>query len=102
MVKAKLQQGQTWKRGQQYLRITRLERLAVEYKVISDLATRHGAHHKATKKEFCCLIKNAELLPAKQVISLETSPVETQRSAALQAAVSPVCNRQDVATSGVI
>ncbi len=73
MVKAKLQQGQIWKRDQQYIRITRLERLAVEYKVINDLATKHGAHHKATKKEFCCLIKNAELLPRKEFSTAENS-----------------------------
>lgn len=71
MVKTKLQQGQIWKRDQQYIRITRLERLAVEYKIINDLATKQGAHHKATKKEFCFLIKNAALLPAKEVSAPE-------------------------------
>ena len=74
MVKMKLQQGQTWKRDQQFIRITRLERLAVEYKVINDLVTKQGGHHKATKKEFCCLIKKAVLLSAKESLAAEISP----------------------------
>lgn len=66
----KLQQGQIWKRDQHYIRITRLERLAVEYKVIHDLATKEGAHHKATKKEFCCLVKQATFLSSKEIPGL--------------------------------
>jgi len=58
----KLQQGQTWKQGKTYLRVVRLERLEVEYKVITDLATKDGTHHHVTKKEFCRLLKKAILL----------------------------------------
>ncbi|MEO6033735.1 MAG: hypothetical protein ABIQ35_00610 [Verrucomicrobiota bacterium] len=57
----KLQQGQTWKLGEQYIRIARLERLAVEYKIIADLVTKAGQRHRATKKEFCRLVKGAVL-----------------------------------------
>ena len=57
----KLQQGQIWKQGNQYLRIVQLERLAVEYKAMKTLATKEGTHHKATKKEFCRLLKGATL-----------------------------------------
>ena len=60
----KLRQGQLWDLGDRYLRIVVLERLAVEYKSMKDLETDVGTHHHATKKEFCALIKNAQLVPA--------------------------------------
>lgn len=63
----KLAQGQTWKIGEQYVRIARLERLAVEYKTMDDLVSRQGVHHKSTKKDFCRLIKSATLLSAEEV-----------------------------------
>ncbi len=63
----KLCQGQTWKLDQQYIRIALLERLAVEYKTISDLSTKEGTRHRVTKKEFCRLIKNAVLLTPQEV-----------------------------------
>ncbi|MGJ8641421.1 MAG: hypothetical protein ACSHYA_18675 [Opitutaceae bacterium] len=67
----KLQQGQVWKTDPEvhsnagnslYLRIVLLERLAVEYKEMSDLVNRDGKHKSATKKEFCRLIKRAEMV----------------------------------------
>lgn len=57
-----LQQGQVWKQGDDYLRIVRLERLKVEYKLVKDLSTRDGTHHTVSKKDFCRLLKNASLL----------------------------------------
>lgn len=63
----KLCQGQTWKRGDVYFRIAKLERLSVEYKLIDNLITKEGVHHKATKKEFCRLIKDATLLTREEV-----------------------------------
>ncbi|NBV20439.1 MAG: hypothetical protein EBS05_00345 [Proteobacteria bacterium] len=60
----KLQQGQVWKQGEQFLRIVKLERLAVEYKLTTAPASKGGKNIQVTKKEFCRLIKNAELLPA--------------------------------------
>lgn len=60
----KLQQDQVWKTSDGYLRIVRLERLSVAYKSLRDLATRDGTHHEVTKKEFCRLIKSAELVTA--------------------------------------
>ena len=59
----KLQQGQVWKQGEQYFRIVHLERLEVSYKAMTDLVTKEGKHRRATKKEFCRLIKGARLLP---------------------------------------
>ena len=61
----RLQQGQTWNANGEYLRIVRLERLAVEYKSMLDPTSKDGTHHQATKKEFCRLIKGATLVEAK-------------------------------------
>lgn len=58
----KLQQGQVWKAGDEYFRIVELHRLEVKYKSMRDLLTREGEHHHVTKKQFCRLIKNAELM----------------------------------------
>lgn len=63
----KLQQGQVWKQGEQYIRIVHLERLEVGYKTMTDLVTKEGKHGRATKKEFCKLIKGARLLPTAEV-----------------------------------
>ena len=60
----KLQQGQVWKANGEYLRIVCLNRLEVEYKSLLDLASPDGTHHRATKKQFCRLLKGATLLPA--------------------------------------
>jgi hypothetical protein len=77
----KLQQGQVWKTGDEYLRIVELHRLEVKYKAIKDLQTREGTHHHVTKKQFCRLIKNAALLdssPAEQL----PPPAETSNKTA--------------------
>jgi hypothetical protein len=58
----RLQQGQVWKHGDEFVRIVQLARLEVGYKVMKDLKTGEGAHHRATKKEFCRLLKSATLL----------------------------------------
>ncbi len=58
----KLQQSQIWKKGDQYFRIVRLERLAVEYKAMPGLNTKKGTPHHVTKKEFCRLLKGATLM----------------------------------------
>lgn len=58
----KLQQGQVWKKGGIYFRIVHLERLEVEYKMISDLVTKIGTHYHTSKKDFCRLLKGATLL----------------------------------------
>lgn len=61
----RLQQGQTWNANGEFLRIVRLERLAVEYKSMINPASKDGTHHQATKKEFCRLIKGATLVDPK-------------------------------------
>ena len=67
----KLQQDQVWKQGDDFLRIVRLERLAVEYKQMKDLVTREGKHFQVSKKEFCRLIKTATLLTPAEIRSAQ-------------------------------
>lgn len=62
----KLQQDQVWQKGDKFLRITILERLAVEYKEMTDLETKEGTRHALTKKEFCRLLKGATLVEPKK------------------------------------
>ena len=57
----KLRQGQIWKTDERFIRIVSVERLSVAYKAMADLGDAEGTHHNATKKEFCRLIKGAEL-----------------------------------------
>lgn len=58
----KLQQGQIWKKGDDYYRIVEWARLAITYKHLTDLETKEGEVDTVTKKEFCRLIKGAELI----------------------------------------
>jgi hypothetical protein len=58
----KLEQGQIWKKGDEYLRIVEWARLSIEYKRMKDPLTKEGTLHKVTKKEFCRLLKGAELV----------------------------------------
>lgn len=59
----KLEQGQIWKQGEDYLRIVAWERLSIDYKISRDPNSKEGTRHVVSKKEFCRLIKGAELLP---------------------------------------
>ena len=54
-----LRQAQVWKVANGYIRIVRLERLAVDYKTMPLLSSNEGTHRRATKKEFCRLLKGA-------------------------------------------
>jgi hypothetical protein len=56
-----LEQGQVWKKGDEFIRIVVWERLAIEYKALGSLDSKEGTLHRVTKKEFCRLIKGAEL-----------------------------------------
>lgn len=58
----KLQQGQVWKCGEQYVRIVHLKRLEVGYKSAADLRFTDGTHQHTSKKDFCRLLKGATLL----------------------------------------
>ncbi|WP_372797508.1 hypothetical protein [Pontiella sp.] len=58
----KLVQGQIWKKDGEYIRLVERERLWVKYKVMTDPVSGEGTLLEVTKKEFCRLIKEAELL----------------------------------------
>jgi len=64
----KLQQGQVWKQGKEYIRIVRLERLEVEYKSMASLNTKEGKKLVTSKKDFCRLLKQARLLPLQKIL----------------------------------
>jgi hypothetical protein len=59
----KLHQGQMWKKGDDYLRIIHWERLAIEYKLMHGAPGGKGTVHRVPKKEFCRMLKGAELMP---------------------------------------
>ena len=58
----RLQQGQLWITRDACLRIVRWERLRIVYKRLATPDTGDGTLHDVSKKEFCRLIKNAELI----------------------------------------
>jgi hypothetical protein len=65
----KLCQAQVWKQGKEYIRIVRLERLEVEYKSMTNLASKQGTLKVTSKKDFCRLLKGARLLAPKSTVS---------------------------------
>ena len=68
----KLEQGQIWKKGEDYYRIVEWARLAIEYKLMKNPATKEGTLHQVSKKEFCRLLKGAELIqPQKSLLIQE-------------------------------
>ena len=58
----KLKQAQTWKCGDDYIRIVDLQRLEVGYKIFKDLKGGAGTHQRCSKKDFCRMLKNAILV----------------------------------------
>ena len=57
-----LAQNQLWKLGDRYLRIVTWKRLSIDYKESDNPEGTGGTLHSVTKKEFCRLIKGAELV----------------------------------------
>ncbi|MFK7851909.1 MAG: hypothetical protein AB8D78_13115 [Akkermansiaceae bacterium] len=57
-----LAQNQLWKKDDRYFRIVIWERLAIRYKETSSADATEGTIHDVSKKEFCRLIKGAELV----------------------------------------
>jgi hypothetical protein len=72
----RLRQGQLWKQGNQYLRIVQLERLEVGYKSLPHPTSKEGTIHRISKKDFCRLLKSAELVTAENQPS---SPLASPR-----------------------
>jgi hypothetical protein len=63
----KLQQGQVWKTEAEFIRVVKLERLAVDFKVFDGVSPQDGSHQRMTKKQFCRLINGARLLLTEEV-----------------------------------
>lgn len=70
----KLEQGQIWKKGDEYLRIVEWARFSIEYKAMKDPTTKVGTLHRVTKKEFCRLLKGAVLQLPEKLPETEISP----------------------------
>jgi hypothetical protein len=73
----KLQQGQVWRCGEEFVRIVHLERLEVGYKSATDLKFTDGKHLHTSKKDFCRLLKGATLiapLPPEKAPSGQAQP----------------------------
>ena len=61
-----LEQDQIWKQGDIYYKITEWGRLSIEYREFTDVSKRNeGDTVSISKKEFCKLIKGAELYKLK-------------------------------------
>lgn len=58
----KLEQGQIWKKGDEYIRIVERARMSIEYKLMKNPASKIGSMHHAKKKDFCRLLKGAVLV----------------------------------------
>ncbi len=72
----KLEQGQIWKKGDEYIRIVEWARLSIEYKLMKNPSSKVGTMHRLSKKEFCRLLKGAALvMPEKKVVAAEEEPV---------------------------
>jgi hypothetical protein len=73
----KLCQGQIWKKGKEYIRIVRLERLEVEYKTLPSPTSKEGPRQVTSKKDFCRLLKEARLLQAAPKFNEHQARAET-------------------------
>ena len=71
----KLCQGQIWRKEREYIRIVKLERLAVAYKSLPHPGSKEGTLHHTSKKDFCRLLKQARLLaPCEKASSAPHEP----------------------------
>jgi hypothetical protein len=64
----RLRQNQIWLKGGEYFRIVQLDRAEVQFKTLSDPLSGRGPHTTVTKKEFCRLLKGAELMEIKAAV----------------------------------
>ncbi len=58
----RLFQDQVYQKGEQFIRIVRLDRYEVEYKTIKGSAKGEGTVAVAVKKEFCRMLKGMTLV----------------------------------------
>ena len=74
----KLKQSQTWKCGDKYIRIVKLERLEVGYKSAAAPNFTGGSHHQTSKKDFCRMLKGATLLEEKTPEKISDAAVSVE------------------------
>lgn len=60
----RLFQGQIWKASDEFIRVVKVERLSVSYKIASDAEVTDRKHHTVTKKDFCRLLKTKKAVLA--------------------------------------
>ncbi|MDB4419234.1 hypothetical protein N9291_01380 [bacterium] len=61
-----LAEGQIWKKGEEFYLIAAWERLAIEYQLLDGVEGLEGENQRVTKKEFCKLIKGAEMVKLRE------------------------------------
>ncbi|MEO0415073.1 MAG: hypothetical protein AAF226_08995 [Verrucomicrobiota bacterium] len=62
----RIYQNQIYRKDDRTIRIVHIERLSVEYKETIDSEPEKAKHLTATKKEFCRMVKQAELISGEQ------------------------------------
>ena len=65
-------------KGGEYLRVVRVSRTEVEYKSMTSPVTKDGTHLRATKKEFCRLLKSATAMPVADKPSVSSSLIKSE------------------------
>ena len=88
----KLQQGQMWKKGNDYVRIVHWERLAIEYKLMEGTPNRRGKVYRVTKKEFCRMLQGAELLVNAPAEDVDAEMEDEEESVVAEESVAPTEN----------
>lgn len=58
----RLQQDQVWQQGDTFYKIVHWERLFIVYRQLRDPKDRQGPERQVSKKDFCRLIKGAQLV----------------------------------------
>ncbi len=74
----KLEQGQIWKKGDEYIRVVEWARMSIEYKLMQNPASKVGTVHRASKKEFCRLLKGAALVMPEKAGVAESDAIPTK------------------------
>ena len=60
----RLFQGQIWQAAGEFIRVVKVERLSVSYKIAADAVVTARQHQTVTKKDFCRLLKTKKAVLA--------------------------------------
>ena len=94
-MKIELVTGQMWQVGSGFIRVVKVGKLLVEYKVMQDLDHKVAPLSLISQKEFCVLLKakKASLLPPvvpSKPVGKKTAPAPAAKPVAKKAAPAPV------------